>query len=72
MEFKDKIMLYCSGDVKYNQGFTTEIRYYLYNALGLIFRMFISGLMVSESHLKDSNLGSFPGRRGYEFTFQFF
>ena len=43
MEFKDKIMLYCSGDVKYNQGFTIEIRYYLYNALGLIFRMFIDG-----------------------------
>ena len=34
IEFKDKIMLYCFREVKYKQGFTTEIWYYLYNALG--------------------------------------
>ena len=34
IEFKDKIMLYCFREVKYKQGFTIEIWYYLYNALG--------------------------------------
>ena len=30
IEFKDKIMLYCFGEVKCKQGFTTGIWYYLY------------------------------------------
>ena len=33
MEFKDKIMLYCFREVKYKQGFTTGIGYYLHYAL---------------------------------------
>ena len=37
IEFKDKIMLYCFREVKYKQGFTTEIWYYLYDALGSIY-----------------------------------
>ena len=30
VEFKDKIMLYCFGKMKFKQGFTTGIWYYLY------------------------------------------
>ena len=72
MEFKDMIMLYCFGEVKCKQGFTTGIRYYLYNALGLTVSMCISGLMVSELKFRYGDPESFPERRGYEFTFQFF
>ena len=51
---KDKIMLYCFGEVICKQGFATGIWYYLYNALalGLIVSMCISGLMVSESEFR--------------------
>ena len=48
MEFKDKIMLYCFREMKFKQGFTTGIKYYLYNGLGLAVNMCISGLMVTE------------------------
>ena len=34
MELKDKIMMYCSREVKFKQGFCTGIWYYLYNDLG--------------------------------------
>ena len=34
MEFKDKIMLHCFREIKYRQGFTTEIRHWVYNVLG--------------------------------------
>ena len=33
--------------------------------------MYISGLMVSKSEFKSSGLRFFPGRREYEFAFQF-
>ena len=49
MEFKDKIMLYCFREVKCKQVFTTGTQYYLYNGLGVIVNMCISGLMVNES-----------------------
>ena len=29
MEFKDKIMLHCFREVKFQQGFTPGIRYYV-------------------------------------------
>ena len=51
MEFKDKIMLYCFGEVKCKQGFTKGIWYDLYKALGVTISMSISGLMVSELDL---------------------
>ena len=72
MEFKDKIMLYCFGEVKCNQGFTKGIWYDLYKALGVTISMWISGLMVSELDFRDGYLGSFPGKQNYKFTFQFF
>ena len=72
MEFKDKSMLHCFGEVKCKQGFTTGIWYYLYNALGLTVSMCISGLMVSASEFRYGDAGWFPGRQEYEFTFQFF
>ena len=34
MEFKDKIILYCIKEVKYQQGFTTGIWYWVYNIYG--------------------------------------
>ena len=72
MEFKDKIMLYCFGGVKCQQGFTKGISYDLYKALGVTISMWISGLMVSELDFRDGYLGSFPGKQNYKFTFQFF
>ena len=72
MQFKDKIMLHCFGEVKYKQGFTTGIWYYLYDALGLTINMCFSGLMVSESELRYSDSGLFPGGKGTNLLFNFF
>ena len=62
MEFKEKIMLYCFGEVKCKQNFTTEIWYYLYNALGSIVSMCISGLMLASQNssrtIRDRFLGA--------------
>ena len=68
MEFKDKIMLYCFREVKCKQVFTTGTRYYLYNGLGVIVNMCISGLMVNESEFKSGAPRSFPWRGGYKLT----
>ena len=72
IEFEDKIMLYCFGEVKCKQGFTTGIWYCLYNALGLTVSTCISGLMVSELEYRYDDPGWFRGRRDYDFTFQLF
>ena len=32
--FKDKIMLHCFPEIKCQQGFTTEIAYYVFNLSG--------------------------------------
>ena len=69
---RTKLCCIAFGEVKCKQGFTAGIWYYLYNALCLTVSMCISGLLLSESQCRYRNLGSIPGRRGYEFTFQFF
>ena len=61
MEFKDKIMFYCFGEVKCKQGFTTGIWYYLYNALSLIVSMCISGLMLASQNTGTAIRDGFPG-----------
>ena len=71
MKFKNKIMLYCFREEKCEEGFTTGIRYYLYNALDSLDSMCSNDLMVGASEFMYSNPRSFPGRAGYEFTFQF-
>ena len=49
MKFKNKIMLYCFREEKCEEGFTTGIRYYLYNALDSLDSMCSNGLMVGAS-----------------------
>ena len=72
MEFKDKIMLYCFGEVKCKQNFTTEIRYYLYNALGSIFSMCISYLMLASQTSGRTIRDRFPGGKFTKILFNCF
>ena len=72
MEFTDKIMLHCFREVKCEQGCTTRIWYWLYNALVSTTSMCSNGLMVSKTEFRYDNPGLLPRRGGYKFTFQFF
>ena len=72
MKFKDKIMLYCSREVKCKQGFTAGTLYYLYNGISVTVNMSISCLLVSKSRIRSLDPGLFSGGGGYELTFHFF
>ena len=72
MKFKDKIMLYCFGEVKCKQNFTTEICHYLYNALGSIVSMCISGLMLASQNSGRTIRDRFPGGNFTKILFNYF
>ena len=69
MEFKDQIMLYCFREVKCQKEFTTYIAYILFRLIA--WNVYQWPIVVSKSKFKSRGSRSFPGKREFEFIYQF-
>ena len=64
-------MLHCFWEMKCQQGFTTEIWYYVCYGLGWSHRTSISGVVVSKWEFQSNAQESLHGRGEYEFALHF-